>query len=233
MKLVCDRRVLYTAVHLGDIRLAVRILKTHKKSKTLTLLNLSTVSPPPPFLLFLGVIANDITGSGTNIDVIASCVLPKMRYISEGRLCSCYTGPWFSFRWWWLKYKLALGQTTIEVGLISCVKPWQSWPTWCTVKISLITSQQTIWRAPEKMARTKTSGYLYTSARFTRNDKKDTALKCIGLLRSSRWYFWSLRIIGNISPRDITSTIMSLNKLWSIWSTIPPFGRWRNTKYLK
>lgn len=40
-----------------------------------TLLNLSLVSLPPPFLLFLGVIAKDITGSGTNIEVIASCVL--------------------------------------------------------------------------------------------------------------------------------------------------------------
>ena len=40
-----------------------------------TLLNLSATSVPPPFLLFLGVIARDITGSGTNIEVIANFVL--------------------------------------------------------------------------------------------------------------------------------------------------------------
>lgn len=49
--------------------------RRRKRHNLCTLLNLSLVSLPPPFLLFLGVIAKDITGSGTNIEVIASCVL--------------------------------------------------------------------------------------------------------------------------------------------------------------
>lgn len=51
--------------------------KCQKGCNRFTLLNLSVVSLPPPFLLFLGLIAKDITGSGTNIEVIASCVLSK------------------------------------------------------------------------------------------------------------------------------------------------------------
>lgn len=44
------------------------------KGAFLALLNLSVVSLPP-FLVFLGMIASDITGSGTNIEVIANRVL--------------------------------------------------------------------------------------------------------------------------------------------------------------
>lgn len=51
-----------------------------------TLLNLSVTSLPPPFLLFLGVMANDITGSGTNMEVIANRVLLKWQKEKQGVL---------------------------------------------------------------------------------------------------------------------------------------------------